>query len=172
MHEPIHHAAVVQVTLKTMMSVVRPLEIAAGRPHQLLVFDSNGILSTIDTQPAIPCGNAFEYTSSNVQKWGAKTRLRTGRPVLLTDKKTVYLRRASASKSSPKQPYRIILQKKILEPFKKSRIRLTKFIFCSKRRGLVSFSCCVRKDTELPKGSKAKPTRKQLQKLRDLIMNL
>ena len=64
-----------KVKLKTLVSVVSPLEVAAGRLHEMLVFDSNGVLTSVNTNPSIPCGNAFNFSMTALSTWGQNSTL-------------------------------------------------------------------------------------------------
>jgi len=150
------------------------MEIATGGSHELLFWDENGMLSSLDTHPTIPCGNGMNYTRSALQKWGEMQTLVVGQPVFLKDTRTADLRRASASATSSPAPWHLLVQKKILLPFKGSDVRLSKTIFCSRRSGSAQFDCCVEKQSYRPGGGGVQnvTTSAQQKELRSLMVSL
>lgn len=130
-------------------SLVGPREIGSAGPSKLAAFDSNGLLSILDTGPIIPCGNAFNYSRQVFANW-MPDHLPVGAPVTLSDNTTVTLRRAAASVSSAGHPWQLVVQKKVLRPFQGSQVLLSKSVFCSRPKGVDTFECCVEKKVLKP----------------------
>jgi len=156
------------VKLTTLVSAVGVYEVSLGRQHELIIFDANGVMSSVDVHPSIPCGNQWEYVSKSMKTWNSQAPLRTGVPQVIHAASTVDLRRASAAKGSPSHPWQLMVQKKKLRPFAKSKATLVKNVVCSRRVGIPVYDCCVIKETVHTENiSKA-----QMQKLQTMLVNL
>ena len=101
-----------------------------------------------------------------------------GKPLLLHDTHTVQLRRAAAANASKPLDWHLIVQKKILLPFRDTAARLSKMVFCSRQKGLHAFDCCVKKVIETqPTGDETADAmlrimRKRKEAVQQMMLNL
>lgn len=139
------------IKIKSFVTAFGVREIAHVGPNRIAIFDGNGVLSVLDTRPALPCGNAFNYSREAFSRW-KPGHLVSGTPITLESNHTVKLRRASESSSSPGHPWQLVVQRKLLRPYEDSHIFLAKAVFCSRPLGVHSFECCVEKGVFRPNG--------------------
>jgi len=160
----------------TVVSMVGPQFMACGSgSHDFFVLDGKGVLSQVDLQPVIHCGNQVKFFKPGFESWMPVTG--TSKSALLGPQTQIYnLIRNGASANAKAHPWELIVQKKIVKVKGVKGAMVTKSISCS--RPVVGINvtasatkfCCVKKESSGPDMSTLNMEKQE--KILDAIMKI
>jgi len=145
----VSNKAASQGKVTTMVPSVGPLSIGLGRSvNDLFIVDSHGVLSRVDLQPVVMCGNQNQFFHQAFSQW--KPGPFEGSTHVGPANHTYFLKRLAAGDDAIKKPWEAVVQKKIIEvKAGKHRALVEKRTSCTRPQSDQSESyCCV---TKMPK---------------------
>ena len=146
----VSNKAASQGKVTTMVPSVGPLSIGLGRSvNDLFIVDSHGVLSRVDLQPVVMCGNQNQFFQQAFSQW--KPGPFEGSTHVGPANHTYFLKRLAAGDDAIKKPWEAVVQKKIIEvKAGKHRALVEKRTSCTRPQSDQSEEsyCCV---TKMPK---------------------
>jgi len=141
----VHDNNPASIKLTTLGSFVGVREIAPGATaDQVYVFDEQGVLSSMDIEPAIKCGNLDDFFGPAMHAWGNDVKTKVAY-TLGPEHKTYHLRRAAASKNAKSFPWELTAQKKSVPVIGVKEGRVVKMTLCARASNTGTMRCCVNK---------------------------
>merc|ERR1712094_158388 len=111
------------------------------------IFDSLGTVTNLNLDAVIKCGNQNDFLRHGFEMW--KPAKIEGNGIVLGPQQKIYhLRRAAASKDSPKHAWIITVQQKIRPVKQVKGVSVTKMTSCARAQGSMSSHCCVTKKSQ------------------------